>query len=141
MRPGALLLLAALGCPDKPAPPTGLRVPLPEGWVATARGAGLSVGPRGRVVATLEPLGGEVPRPATLARAVTAEGASDVLEDEGTGYAAVRYTLGAGRDGFLAVKRLGSRTVWCASTADATEGDVENGLALCRNLGADAPVP
>ena len=40
-------------------------------------------------------------------RAVTSEGATQVLLDDGEGYAAVRYTLAPGRDGFLAVKRVG----------------------------------
>lgn len=134
-------LLAAVlaGCAQKPAAPVGLRVPLTEGWVATPQGGGLAVGPKGRVVASLELRGGDVPRAAELSRAVTSEGATQVLLDEGEGYAAVRYTLAQGRDGFLAVKRVGGRTVWCSSTANAKNDEVDDALALCRGLATETP--
>lgn len=136
-----LLALAAvlLGCSERPAAPVGLRVPLADGWRATPTGGGLSVGPRGRVVATLEVRGGEVPRASELSRAATSEGATNVLVDEGEGYAAVRYSLAERRDGFLAVKRVGTRTVWCASTASASMSEVDDGLALCRALSSEQP--
>lgn len=133
------MALAVCGCPQKPASPSGLRVPLLEGWVATPQGSGLAVGPRGRVVASLELRGGAVPAVAELSRAAAAEGATDVLLDEGEGYAAVRYTLAPGHDGFLAVKRVGARTVWCASVANAREDDVDNALAVCRTLTPEGP--
>ncbi len=134
-------LLAAVlaGCAQKPAAPVGLRVPLTEGWVATPQGGGLAVGPKGRVVASLELRGGDVPRAAELSRAVTSEGATQVLLDDGEGYAAVRYTLAPGRDGFLAVKRVGGRTVWCSSTANAKNDEVDDALALCRGLATETP--
>lgn len=139
MTRGWVVALVLLGCPDKPAAPVGLRVPLVDGWTATPTGGGLSVGPRGRVVTTLELRGGDVPRALELSRAVASEGATNVLLDEGEGYAAVRYSVGEQRDGFLAVKRVGNRTVWCASTARASLGDVDDGLALCRGLSNEAP--
>jgi hypothetical protein len=133
--PWVALLLAA--CPEPKPAPSGLRVPLPEGWVATAAGTGLTVGPRGRVVVTLERRSGEVPLASELRDAVKDEGATEVLLDEGEGYAAVRYRLGPTRDGFLAARRVGPRTVFCASTARASPTDVDDGLALCRQVGLD----
>jgi hypothetical protein len=95
------------------------------------------VGPRGRVVATLEPRAGAVPRAAELAQAALAEGGSSTMQDEGEGWAAARYALGPGRDGFLAVRRTPTRTIWCASTAQARPDDVDDALALCRNLASE----
>lgn len=134
-----LPLVAVLACPERPAAPSGLRVPLTEGWVATPTAGGLSVGPKGRVVATLELRTAEVPRAVELSRIATAEGATGMLQDEGEGYSAVRYSFGGERDGFLAVKKVGARTVWCASTARASSADVDDGLALCRSVSAEAP--
>jgi hypothetical protein len=133
--------IAALlvGCAQKPSAPVGLRVPLSQGWVATPHADGLAVGPKGRVVALLELRGGEVPHAAELSRVVSSEGATEVLLDNGEGYAAVRYTLAAGRDGFLAVKRVAARTVWCSSTANAHDDEVDDALALCRGLSAETP--
>lgn len=133
----ALFVALLAACAEKPAAPANLRVPLPEGWVATPRGTGLEVGPKGRVVATLELRGKDVPKASELRRAVTAEGASDVTDEDGEGYAAVRYALGSGREGFLAVKQTPSKTVWCASTAQARPGDIDDGLALCRSIGTE----
>lgn len=133
----AASLALALGCPEAKQAPAGLRVPLPSGWVATAVGAGLAIGPKGRVVVTLETRSGEVPRAAELRDLVEEEGATAVLLDEGDGYAAARYRLGAERDGFLASKRVGRKTVLCASTSRATPSDVDDGLALCRQVSAD----
>lgn len=135
------MLAALCACAEKPAAPTGLRVPLPDGWVATPKGAGLAVGPKGRVVATLEPRAGDVPKSLELSRAVTAEGAFDVTREDGDGYSAVRYALGSGREGFLAVKRTPAKTVWCASTAEARPADIDDGLALCRSIGAEQAEP
>lgn len=132
-------LVAVLACSERPTPPSGLRVPLAEGWVATPTTGGLSVGPKGRVVATLELRSAEVPRAMELSRVATAEGATGLLQDEGEGYSAVRYSLGGDRDGFLAVKKVGTRTVWCASTARASSADVDDGLALCRSLTTETP--
>ncbi len=134
-----LPLVAVLACPERPAAPSGLRVPLTEGWVATPTPGGLSVGPKGRVVATLELRSAEVPRAMELSRVASAEGATGILQDEGEGYSAVRYSLSGDRDGFLAVKRVGARTVWCASTARASSADVDDGLALCRSVSTETP--
>jgi hypothetical protein len=89
------------------------------------------------VVVTLETKSAEVPRAAELRGVAEEEGATAVLVDEGDGYAAVRYRLGPDRDGFLASKRVGRKTVFCASTARATPTDVDDGLALCRQVSLD----
>lgn len=130
-----MVLLVA--CAESKPAPSGLRVPLPAGWVATAGATGLAVGPKGRVVVTLETRPGEVPRASELRDAAVEEGATEVLVDDGDGYAAVRYRLGPERDAFLASKRVGRRTVFCASTAQATPTEVDDGLALCRQLNVD----
>jgi hypothetical protein len=134
---GVLGLGLVSACPEPKSASNALRVPLPTGWVATAVPGGLTVGPKGRVVATLELRPQPVPRASELRDAVTDEGASGVLVDDGEGYAAVRYRLGAERDAFLASKRVGARTVFCASTAQATPSEVDEGLALCRQLGVE----
>lgn len=113
-------------------------MPLAEGWVATPTEAGLAIGPKGKTVATLELKSQALPRAHELATAATAEGATDVTLDEGQGYAAARYVLGEGRGGFLAVKQVAGRTVWCASTADASAHELDDGLAACRNLSNEA---
>jgi hypothetical protein len=136
----ALLAALCLGCPkDKPARAVGLHVPIPDGWEARARGGALEAGPKGHALLTLESR--DVPLPAVdeLVVALTAEGVA-VAEKESSGpFVGVRYELApdAGtRQGFVAVKNAGVRTVWCASTLDATPAQVREGFEVCRGVTA-----
>lgn len=126
---------AALSCtegqggaakPKPPAPPrAGLKVRLPDGWVATPDGARLKIGPASGAVALLE----SSPHPAesleALAAVVEAEGA-EVLEKESDGPDWwLRYRV-SGREGALA----GHGTVRCASLPGAPA----EALAAIRNV-------
>lgn len=123
----------SVACPAEKLPAsTGLRVPLEGGWVATPVTRGLAIGPPGTRVATLELRPVDVPRAAELGRVATDQGATELLLDEGEGFSAARYSLGEGRGGFLAVKRVDTRAVWCASTAEATLEQLADALAVCR---------
>lgn len=135
----ALALGAALcACPaDKPVTRGGLRVPLPDGWLATPHGALLEAGPAGRPAVTLESRDAPLPALDALLAALAAEG-TQVLEKESTEtFVGARYL--AGGDGgapeaFVAVKRVGARTVWCASTSSATPEQARAGFGVCRGL-------
>jgi len=146
--PAALWVAAALlccGCPtEKPAARLGLRVPLPDGWVATPRGAALEAGPAGRAVVTLESRTSALPPLEQLLAALETEGVQVQEKASEDSYVGARYQLGldggvdAGQpEGFVAVKKVGERTVWCASAAQATAEQVRAGFALCRAVGLE----
>lgn len=149
--PAALWLTAALlcGCPsDKPAARLGLRVPLPDGWVATPRGAALEAGPGGRPVVTLESRTSALPAVEELLAALATEGVQVEERSAEASFVGARYQLGldggvdAGQpEGFVAVKKVGGRTVWCASAAQATAEQVRAGFELCRSVGIEPAPP
>ena len=143
----AVLVLAA-ACESKPvAPPeprSSLRVPLPDGWQATmlASGAGLQVGPQGRVVLQLESTTRPLPSAEAFVAAITAEGV-EILEKESVDtFIGVRYSTAAPsavaptpkRDAFLGVRQTGPRTIWCSTTASAHRDEVEAAMTVCRSL-------
>lgn len=143
---GSLALLACLA-PDapsaSPAPEAkeGLRVGLPEGWVATPAGTGLDVGPKGRVVLQLEPSARALPSLEALLQQLTVQGVRVTQKDETGGFVGVRYALsldGGGGEGFVGVKRVGARTVWCATTGGASGAEVAEAYALCREVAVGA---
>lgn len=144
---GPLLLLALLASnceqtkPLPPAPvPSSLRVPLPEGWRATAFSGGLQVGPQGRVVLQLESTTRPLPSAEAFLAAVSAEGV-EILEKESVDtFVGVRYSMsaegaaGGRRDAFLGVRRTGPRTIWCSTTSGASSDEVEAAMTVCRSL-------
>ena len=143
----AVLVLAA-ACESKPATPveprSSLRVPLPDGWQATmlASGAGLQVGPQGRVVLQLESTTRPLPSAEAFVAAITAEGV-EILEKESVDtFIGVRYSMAADqaaagtakRDAFLGVRQTGPRTIWCSTTGSAHSDEVEAAMTVCRSL-------
>jgi hypothetical protein len=146
---GSLALLACPSSPEHPAAPAtepraGLRVGLPDGWKATPSGGGLDVGPKGRVVLQLESLPQPLPSPDDLARRLEAQEVRITQKDMNDVFVGLRYSLvldGGGGEGFVGVKRVGARTVWCATTAQATSADVSEAMGVCRGVGADPPGP
>jgi hypothetical protein len=137
------LALLASGCPDKPAPAAangraGLRVPLPEGWVAVPVGERLEAGPPGRPALVLETKDLPFPTADGLAALVQAERVK-VSEKESTPtFVSVRYALGtdggAATAGFLAAKQLGGKALFCSSAPGAKPDDVATALATCRDV-------
>ena len=88
----------------------------------------------------LESKSAALPPVDTLAAAAGADGAQRLKKESDSNFVMVRYSLGS--DGgtlaaFLGVKRVGPRTVWCASTAAARADDVEEGVAICRGLSTE----
>lgn len=142
-----LWLAAALlcGCPsDKPAARFGLRVPLPDGWVATPRGAALEAGPGGKAAVTFESRTSALPPVEELLAALATEGVQVQEKAADESFVGARYQLGldggvdAGQpEGFVAVKKVGERTVWCASAAQASAEQVRAGFAVCRSVGLE----
>jgi hypothetical protein len=136
---GAMLV----GCESaKPTTPpversSSLRVPLPDGWRATASSGGLQVGPQGRVVLQLESTTKPLPSAEAFVSAITAEGV-EILEKESVDtFIGVRYSMtadGAKRDAFLGVRQTGPRTIWCSTTGSAHSDEVEAAMTVCRSL-------
>lgn len=138
----ALALLGAMGCPsEKPAAPaeapTGLRVPLPDGWRFSASADVLAVGPRGRVVLQLERSARPLPTLDALAARVAAEGVEILQKESIDSFVGVRYSIAvdkARQEGFLGARQVGPHTVWCATTGGALPGEVEQSMTVCRSL-------
>ncbi len=146
MRRVACLALLALGCPEKVAPVAsgraGLRVPLPDGWVAAPVGDRLEAGPPGRPALLLETKDLSIPTAEALAGLVQAEKVR-ITEKESTGsFVLVRYVFGAdggvGSPAFLAAKQLGGKAVFCSSAPGAKAEDVAIALATCRDVTREA---
>lgn len=91
----------------------------------------LSIGPKGRVVLTLERRSGALPSPGSLQAAVEAEGGVVVRADGAGDSTRVRYTrlLAAG---LLSVRVLeNGALLLCASTPEAEPEDFEAAENLC----------
>jgi hypothetical protein len=136
------LALAACGCTEKTAATearSGLRVPLPDGWRATAVAGGLHVGPFGHVALQLESTTRPMPSLDELLRAVEREKVIVTQKEALDTFVGVRFRLGAdGGEGFLGVRQAGTRTIWCATTREAAAADVEAAMTVCRSLSWDA---
>jgi hypothetical protein len=112
---------------------------MPEGWVARPLAAGeLGIGPKGRVVMTLERRAA-MPTLAALQQAVEAEGAQ-LLSFTDTAGLALRYGLDAGALGLLAVRPLdGGAALWCATTPEARAEELDAAAAACAAVRLEAP--
>lgn len=128
-------VLAAImaGCEDKGTSASALRVPLPEGWVATGSNQRLLAGPRGSPVISLESKLEVLPLTTQLVEAVEAQNARVIQPLEGQGFVGVRYLLET-QEAFVSVKKVGARTVWCASLHGANEVEVVASIAMCRDI-------
>jgi len=132
-----LAACVASACAEPKPVPRGLRVPLPDGWVATASGGGeLAAGPKGRVVMTLERRPGPLPTLEVLTSAVEAEGGDVVRGSGATDAISVRYQKGA--LGFLAVRTLEGGLLLCASTPMLEPAELEAAEALCGSVRLEA---
>lgn len=140
--PRAVALLAALGlaactCTEKDSsadPRGGLRVPLPDGWKAVAVEGGLHVGPTGRVVLQLESTTREQPTLDALVRTLEREKVVIIHKESSNSFVGVRYSFGEHAEGFVGVRQVGARTVWCATTREATAEAVRASLPVCRDV-------
>lgn len=132
-------LLALSGCESSPktAAPERLRVPLPDGWKATAVQGGLEVGPEGRVVLLLESTTRPLPAGDAFFEALAGENVEVTQKESVDTFVGARYLVGSEgsrRDAFLGVRQVGPRTVWCSSSASAKSDEVEAAMTVCRSL-------
>ncbi len=133
-------LLALASCSERaPADEarSSLRVPLPDGWKATAVAGGLHVGPPGHIALQLESTTRALPSLEALLAAVEHEKVKITAKEAIETFVAVRYRLADEGEAFLGVHRTGPRTIWCASTKGATADEVEAALTVCRSLSWD----
>lgn len=120
-------------------------MPLPQGWVATAKGQGLAVGPQGRAVGALEPSADPLPPASVVEQALTQASAQALEPLASEGFVGFTYDVsndaGAVARGFVGVRQVGRGTVRCASTEHAALADLAPLAALCRGVSlADAGV-
>ena len=139
------VLVVLAGCPDgkgTPAPrPSGLKVPLPEGWKATASDDGvLKVKTEGREVMTME-----VRADAALPATDALEGAVSEGGGESLGALALpdgvllRFRVSTGAEGVLGVRRLAGRRLLCASEPQAQQAELKTVARLCSEAEWAAP--
>ncbi|MGV3623946.1 MAG: hypothetical protein ACO1OB_24220 [Archangium sp.] len=141
------LALLLVGCdesktavPQPVEPKSSLRVPLPDGWKASAMAGGLQAGPQGRVVLQLESTSKPLPEPAEFIAAVEREGVSIQQKEAVESFVGVRYRVNvdgaaaAKRDAFVGVRKTGPRTIWCSTTSSAKSEEVEAAMTVCRSL-------
>lgn len=147
MRARALgLLVLACGCESSkpaaptPPPPSSLRVPLPDGWRATALSSGLQVGPEGRVVLQLESTTRPLPSLDGFLAAISAEEVEILEKESNDSFVGVRYSVSTEgapavkREAFLGVRQTGPRTIWCSTTGSAKSDEVEAAMTVCKSL-------
>ncbi len=129
-----LVSVLVAGCAEKAQPPktsTELRVPLPDGWVASGSSERLLAGPPGRPVVSFEPKLEPLPALDALLAAAGAQKASSIQGIQAPGFVGARYSLDS-QEAFIGVKQVGARSVWCASLNGATEAEVVDALNACR---------
>jgi hypothetical protein len=135
-----LTLLVLSGCEDKTATAearTSLKVPLPDGWKATASSTGLEVGPATAVVLLLESTSKPFPDELSFAQALGAERVDIFKKESSSEFIGFEYFLstdGGHHVGFIGVRRVGARTIWCSTTAAARNDDVDAAMDVCHHL-------
>ena len=134
------LLLWATACTEARSPPRGLRVPLPEGWVAIPAGSGmLQVGPKGRVVLTLERRPGALLSLNALRGAVESEGASITQANGSASSTSVRYSKPGAPEAMLTVRALEPGVLLlCASTGQTEPSELDAAQTVCGGVRLEA---
>lgn len=132
-------VLALGGCESSPktTAPERLRVPMPDGWKATAVQGGLEVGPEGRVVLLLESTTRPLPEGEAFFGALAGENVEVTQKESVDTFVGARYLVGSEgsrREAFLGVRQAGPRTIWCSSSASAKSEEVEAAMTVCRSL-------
>ena len=128
-----VLLALLLGCPDRAPKGAELRVPLPDGWVATGSTERLVANPRGRGVVTFESKSEVLPALRGLVTTLEAQGSTDLEPTEEGEFRGVRYTVER-EPAFVAVKTVGARTIWCASMLGASTAEVSASFETCHAI-------
>jgi hypothetical protein len=156
-----LLILGGTACPSRQdaaaSNATGIKVPLPPGWVAVRRGEqGLSAGPPGNPLVLIErrKLTGALPSPAEL-RSRLAQDLPEVpvvleLGSNEVGRSAALLKIsppspdGGGADAppprfavLALTQTLAAGTLWC-STSLLDAADARRAYSLCSELAAEA---
>lgn len=150
MRVLAAALLFASACPSsegggagsgKPGRSGGLKVPLPEGWKASASDDGvLRVRTEGRDVMTME-----VRADSALPLTDALEGAVASGGGESLGALALpdgvllRFRVATGAEGVLGVRRFAGRRLLCASEPTAQQVELKTVARLCSEAEWAAP--
>lgn len=144
----AAVALVALGCPqtrsvaDGSVPPgkVGLKVPLPDGWVAHPGAGGvLQVGPGGHVVMTVEHRPEEhrgLPDAGAVPSALREEGVMVLGELPLPDGWLLRYQWPGHEQALLGARQLPTGLLLCASSPGATLDEVKQAAALCTEIGA-----
>ena len=126
-------------CAEAARPPekSSLRVPLPDGWKASALTGGLQVGPDGRTVLQLESTTRPFPAAQEFVTAVEGQGVEVEEKEFVENFLGVRYSVefeGGKRAAFLGVRQTGPRTIWCSTTSSARPEEIEAAMTVCRSL-------
>lgn len=128
---------AWLGCPEgggKVAPrPSGLKVPLPDGWKAAAAADGvLHVRTEGRDVMTMEVKGDEALPGVEALEASISDGGGESLGalalPDGV---LLRFRIATGAEGVLGVRRFAGHRLLCASEPAAQQAELKTVARLC----------
>jgi hypothetical protein len=113
--------------------PTGLKVPLPEGWAArAAKDDVLEVTVEGRVVMSfkLEP-DAPLPQAQELEAAVVKAGGESLGTLPLPDGLLVRFRVAFGAEGVLGARRLAGHRLLCASEPQAMQGELKTVARLC----------
>ncbi len=146
----AALLFAAAACPDNgsgsgggkaPAGKGGLKVPLPEGWKASASEDGvLHVRTEGREVMTMEVRPDDaLPLTDALEASIAAGGGESLGALALPDGVLLRFRVATGAEGVLGVRRVGGRRLLCSSEPMAQQGELKTVARLCSEAEWTAP--
>jgi len=129
------------GKPNGAPRPGGLKVPLPEGWKASATDDGvLHVRTEGREVMTMEVRPDSALPPSEALEAAVGEGGGESLGalalPDGV---LMRFRVSTGAEGVLGVRRFGGRRLLCSSEPAAQQAELKTVARLCSEAEWSAP--
>lgn len=140
----ALWVCALGGCPDQSnnaAPPAGLKVPLPAGWVVkSADEQWLRAGPtNGAVVlAVMRQSTGEMPAPEKVEAALNAERVNVIKKESERHFLGYEYVItgveGSQAHGMVGFRQVATVVFRCASAVSATAEQVQQAYETCRGI-------